>query len=59
MPSLLRHLTGSAPPDAVHVVARVQVFELMRKQEETRLTELEAEKVQYAIHERLRDMVSS
>ncbi|XP_066322415.1 uncharacterized protein [Miscanthus floridulus] len=28
----------------------------MRKQEETRLTELEAEKVQYAIHERLRDM---
>ena len=55
----MRHLTGSAPPDAVHVVARVQVFELMRKQEETRLTELEAEKVQYAIHERLRDMVSS
>jgi ATPase family AAA domain-containing protein 3A/B len=37
----------------------VQVFELMRKQEETRLSELEAEKVQYAIHERLRDMVSS
>lgn len=37
----------------------MQVFELMRKQEETRLTELEAEKVKYAISERLRDMVSS
>ncbi|AQK74029.1 ATPase family AAA domain-containing protein 3C [Zea mays] len=33
-----------------------QVFGLMRKQEETRLTELEAEKVQYAIYEKLRDM---
>jgi ATPase family AAA domain-containing protein 3A/B len=31
----------------------------MRKQEETRLTELEAEKVQYAIYEKLRDIVSS
>ncbi|KAJ1280641.1 hypothetical protein BS78_04G248200 [Paspalum vaginatum] len=33
-----------------------QVFELMRKQEETRLTELEVEKVQYAINEHFRDM---
>ncbi|AQK54587.1 AAA-type ATPase family protein [Zea mays] len=32
------------------------VFELMRKQEETRLTELEVEKVQYAIYEKLRDI---
>jgi hypothetical protein len=31
----------------------------MRKQEDTRLAELEVEKVQQAIHERLRDIVSS
>ncbi|TKW41150.1 hypothetical protein SEVIR_1G295000v4 [Setaria viridis] len=33
-----------------------QVFELMRKQEETRLAELEVEKVQHAINEKLRDI---
>ncbi|CAO1942050.1 unnamed protein product [Urochloa humidicola] len=33
-----------------------QVFELMRKQEDTRLAELEAEKVHYAINEKLRDI---
>ncbi|CAO2047802.1 unnamed protein product [Urochloa humidicola] len=33
-----------------------QVFDLMRKQEDTRLAELEAEKVRYAINEKLRDI---
>lgn len=33
-----------------------QVFDLMRKQEETRLTELEVEKAQNAINEHLRDI---
>jgi len=33
-----------------------QVFELMRRQEDTRLAEIEAEKVRYAINEKLRDI---
>jgi len=31
----------------------------MRRQEDTRLAEIEAEKVRYAINEKLRDIVSS
>lgn len=37
----------------------LQLFELMRMQEKTRLAELEAEKVQYIIQQHLRDIVSA
>ena len=59
MLALLPPLTGPACPDGVYVSGRLQVFELMRRQEDTRLAEIEAEKVRYAINEKLRDIVSS
>ncbi|KAL6911343.1 hypothetical protein ACP4OV_000148 [Aristida adscensionis] len=48
MARLLRDINGSP--------LNKQVFDLMRRQEETRLEELEAEKVQHAINDKLRDI---
>ncbi|KAL6643576.1 hypothetical protein ACP70R_018342 [Stipagrostis hirtigluma subsp. patula] len=51
MTRLLRDINGSK--------LSKQAFDLMRRQEETRLKELEAEKLQFAMNEKLRDIVYS
>ncbi|KAL6651213.1 hypothetical protein ACP70R_010138 [Stipagrostis hirtigluma subsp. patula] len=48
MTRLLRDINGSK--------LSKQAFDLMRRQEETRLKELEAEKLQFAMNEKLRDI---